>query len=131
MGVKLPPIVVITAIIVVALYGFRIYMNATTSVTLNNPTGGTATLYTAIANGQMPDGSTNWIRNAACVAAPHTSCSAEVYEHRSIHLLVVTQYIFLGSVAAPDQLVRDDAPNILSAYHSTSDSNCCYMAASQ
>jgi len=78
-------------VIVVAVWGAyherEMFLNARTSAKLNNPTGGTATLFTATPQGVLPDGSTNWLRHAACVAEPHTSCTIIVYAHRSIHLV--------------------------------------------
>jgi len=105
------------------------YLNVKTSATLTNRTGGTATLYTALPNGTLPDGTTSWLRNAACEAAPHGTCTIEVYAHRGIRAYPVTQYSYLGLVAGFEIGISDRGPNEREAAHARSDSNCCYLGA--
>jgi len=103
------------------------WLNETVTVTLSNPTGGMATLWTATPAGTNPDGSTLFTYNQACSADPHQSCNTNVYDHRGVQVRSVTQYIFLGSAPSPWQAARAGGLTI-SAYRKTSDTNCCYMS---
>ena len=105
------------------------YPNVKTSATLTNRAGGTARLYTALPKGALPDRTTSWLRNAACEAAPHGTCTIEVYAHRGIRAYPVTQYSYLGLVAGFEIGISDRGPNEREAAHARSDSNCCYLGA--
>jgi hypothetical protein len=102
--------------------------NATTTVTLSNPTGGTATLQTATPAGKNVDGSTSWQYNEACSAAPHQTCTTTIYQHRDVRVKALTRYIFLGTVDSPWQPVTAGRTVVISAWKSNSDDHCCYLS---
>lgn len=105
------------------------YLAVETSVTMNNQTGGTATLFTATPNGRLADGSTDWIQNPACTAGPHEKCSVNVYAHRGIQVYSKTNYVYLGVVTSHSTPIMNDIPTTIEAWHNTSDDHCCFLNA--